>query len=111
MAEDRAFEGLSGEPAEDAVALCAEDLHQRRRQAFGQDPAAGFPVRFRFHQGVVVLGVEGDGLVGRESPGGGRPDDGGRPFRRVSEFPSAKIRELDEDGGRGVVLVLHLGLG
>ena len=72
------------------------------------------------HQHVVKVRIQRHGLVGRQRPRGRRPDDdvGGRgaqgPGRgadaclqiAVVEHPEAHI-----DGGRGVILVLHFGLG
>ena len=63
---------------------------------------------------VVELRVEADGVVAGDRPGGGGPDHevgAGQVGILAQPCPCRQPRELDEDGGAGVVGVLNLGLG
>ncbi len=63
---------------------------------------------------VLGLGMEGDGQVGRQRPGGRRPDEdvGAAPGQGRELGPEVgDEREADVDRGRGLVVVLDLGLG
>jgi len=58
---------------------------------------------------VFDLVAIGDGAVGRQGPGGGRPDDdAGLVHLRRRRPPDG---EAGEDGGGGVVVVFDLGIG
>ena len=63
---------------------------------------------------VVKLGVEADGVVAGDRPGGGGPDHE-VGAAQIGEAPQLALvvqhGELDEDGGAGVVGVLNLRLG
>ena len=63
---------------------------------------------------VVKAGVEADGQVARDGPGGGGPDDEIH-LGKVPVLPQLALvvpnGELHKDGGTGVVLVLDLSLG
>ena len=63
---------------------------------------------------VLLLGMDHDGQVGRQRPGGGGPDDHRHRAARQSRIQRDRIRDQWKrhvDRGRPVVLVLHLGLG
>ena len=60
------------------------------------------------HQVVDVVAIS-DGAVAGDGPGGGRPDHGAGPLQR--RVGGADDREADVDGGRGVIVILDLGLG
>ena len=98
------------------------DLRQRHdlgHQVGGQDRPDG-PSRCRIgvaDSGVGQVGMNGDRHVGRQGPGGGRPD------HRVPVVIVRAVRagprrghardhgEIDVDAGRGLFVVLQLGLG
>ena len=63
------------------------------------------------HRRILQIGVEGDGQVGGQRPGGGRPDHHRHPPASESRIQQGGIRrqgKLDVDGGAGVVLVFDL---
>ena len=64
-----------------------------------------------FDQGVVVLRVKGHGQVSRQRPRGRRPDDDRRALGEVRRLSAPDVREGRIHRRRGVVLVLHFGLG
>ena len=64
-------------------------------------------------RGVFGLGMKGDGHVGRERPGGRRPDDDVGPAPGQGRELLAEVGhdlEPDVDRRRGMVLVFDFGL-
>ena len=94
----------------DLPGLKAAHLHDLLHQGLGHD--IGLTVG-SLHQGVALVGVEGDGQVAGQGPDGGGPDHevelavviGGQLALVVLHL------ELHVHGGTGIVLVLDLGLG
>ncbi len=63
---------------------------------------------------IVKSGVQGDGRVAGDGPGGGGPDhkEGLGQVTVLAQLALVVLHgELDENGGAGVVLVINLGLG
>ena len=88
----------------------AELLGDDREEPLGQD----VDLASDFGGDVLVLGMEGDGQVGRERPGRRRPDEDGGAAAGQGRELGAQVgddREPDVDRGRGLVPVLDLGLG
>ena len=78
---------------------------------FGQDVA----VALHLNENVVKVRVHGHGHVVGQGPGRGGPDDQpGAAFHSIGKNfvqVSVRYRKAHVDGRRGVVVVLHLGLG
>ena len=111
------IEGMAGL---EAVQLAALELLQLGERVLvqggdGRQQGRGGDVQLALHleQGVVEVGVHGDGQVGRDGPGGGGPDQDrdGAAGVFLQERRQLAQRELHRDRGRGVVVVLDLGLG
>jgi hypothetical protein len=88
----------------------AELLGHDREQPLGHDVDVAADVG----RGVLGLGMEGDGHVGRQGPGGRRPDDdvgAAAGQRRELRAEVGRDLEPDVDRGRGLVPILDLGLG
>ncbi len=78
-----------------------------------QGGSGDIELALHLEQGVVEVGVHGDGQVGRDGPGGGGPDEdrnrsAGVRFQLRRQFAH---RELHRDRGRGVVVVFDFGFG
>ena len=105
-----ALELAAGEGREGLGRGPAELLGDDGQKPLGQDVDVGPD----FGGDVFVLGMEGDGHVGRERPGGRRPDEDEGPASGEGRELGPEVgddREADVDRGRGLVLVLDLGLG
>ncbi len=105
-----ALELGAGERGQDLGRRPAELLGDDREKALGHD----VDVAFDLGRGVLGLGVEGDGHVGRQGPGGGRPDhDVGAAPGQGRELRAQVGDDLEADVDRrgGLVLVFDLGLG
>jgi hypothetical protein len=94
----------------DLPAVKAAQAHDLLHQGLGHDidlAARGL------HQGVGLVGVQGDGQVARQRPDGGGPDHEEELISVVGgELALVVVHgELHVHGGAGVVLVLDLGLG
>ncbi|MNC10460.1 hypothetical protein D3C75_581100 [compost metagenome] len=92
-------------------------VHHVLDQLGGQDQALGV-VTLHLYQGVVQIGVHGDGAVGRQGPGGGGPDDGRERATAEVTFRAVELGchcrlvdglEAYVDGGGIFVVVLHFG--
>ena len=90
--------------------LHAGQAQERLEQRLGDDEG----LAVELHRGVGLGGVHRDREVGRQGPRRGRPDhERDRPAAdRAGDLRGHRLdRELHVDRRRGLVLVLHLGLG
>jgi len=107
-----AFHDLAGELVDDLVFLQLEGVHAIVHEVLRHDE--DLARLLHLHGGVEEFLVEGDGQVGRDRPGGRRPDDGEDLLALQFRPQGRDVRDhgkLDVDGRRDVVAVLHLRLG
>ncbi len=105
-----ALELAARERGQDLGRRPAELLGDDREEPLGHD----VDVALDLGRGVLVFGMEGDGHVGRQGPGGRRPDDDVDAAALEGRELRAEVGddlETDVDRGGGLVLVLDLGLG
>ena len=105
-----ALQLAAGEGRQDLGGAPVELLGDGGEQAVGQD--INFPSDFDGR--VLVVGVEGDGHVGRQGPGCRRPDEDVGLLPREGRVFRAEVGnhgKADVDRGRDFVLVLDLGFG
>ena len=100
----------TGVAFQDLKAVKAADVHDLLGQGLGHDVhlAVG-----SLHNGVALIGVQGDGQVAGQGPDGGGPDDEEElALVQVAQLAQIVVHgELDVNRGAGVVLILDLGLG
>ena len=105
-----ALELAAGERGQDLGRRPAELLGDDREEPLGHD----VDVALDLGRGVLVFGMKGDGHVGRQGPGGRRPDDDVDAAALEGRELRAEVGddlETDIDRGGGLVLVFDLGLG
>ena len=95
----------------DLVGLHAAHLHDLVGQGLGHD--VDLAVGVVLHQGIGLVGVQGDGQVAGQGPDGGGPDHEEQlAVVKITQLALIVVHgELHIDSGAGVVLVLDLGLG
>ena len=104
------LEEAAGVGLDDLIAVKAADLHDLIGQGFGHD--IHFAVG-SLDDGILLIRVQGDGKVAGERPDSRSPDDEEElALIDVRELAVIVVhRELDIDGGAGIVLIFDLGLG
>jgi len=112
MTADRSFEVGAGQRQRHRLRPAADALkaHERLGERAGHDQR----LTVQLHRRVGLSGVHGDRQVGRERPGGRRPDDKRSPpaTQGLRQGGSRGLHgELHVHRGRRLVFVLHLGLG
>ena len=110
MLREHILEEAAGMGLDDLIAVKAADLHDLLGQSLGHD--VHLAVR-RLDDGICLVRMQGDGEVAGQRPDGGSPDDEAE-LGEVEVAELSKIvlhRELDVNGGAGIVLILDLGLG
>ena len=117
-----AFEVGTATIGNDAIVIDAVPTHGVLHQRFGQQPALGPAIGRGFHQRIIELRVQGDGVVRGQGPWRGRPDhdrDRALALVLVAGCMLATRKELlfVDDGKayidcrRSLVDILHLRLG
>jgi len=94
-------------------AQLAERVVVQRGDGRQQGGGGDIKLALHFEEGVVEVGMHGDGQVGRDGPGGGGPDQDRHRAAGVFLEQGRELAqgELDRDRGRCVVVVFDLGLG
>ena len=100
----------AGVTLQNFIAFKAADVHDLLGQGLGHDVhlAVG-----RLHDGVALIGVQGDGQVAGQGPDGGGPDHEEQlALVQMAQLAQVVVHgELDVDRGAGVILIFDLGLG
>ena len=101
---------VAGVSLDDRIVLDLADLHDLFDERLGDD--VHLAVILVLHDGVALVGVQGDGKVTGQRPDRGRPNDevelGLVEMAQLAEI--VVHRELDVHGRAGIVLILDLRL-